>query len=223
MRIQKQDLKDQYLDAFLTNLDPWESQARSAAESLNLAGISLSKAEAQLLRWLAQRSQGQKAVEIGTLTGLSGLYILDGLKSGGHLWTLEKDSKHASLARPLLQDFAKKQKKHVTLLEGDARETLTQISTESPFDFIFIDGNKAAYVDYLDWAEKHTKSGAILVADNVFLSGTVLNDEVNAESANFSKKQRQVMREFNERVMRPGLWRACFVPTLEGMLIAERS
>lgn len=211
MREKELSPNEQYLETILLPLDPYEARARLAAEQVGLSGISLSKSEAHLLRWFVQLSPGFRAVEVGTLTGLSGLYILDGLKEGGELWTLEKNAEHIQLARPHLEEFANKSGKKINLVEGDARETLKTIAAEAPFDFVFIDGNKAAYLDYLQWAENHTCRGTILVADNVFLSGE-----------QYSKKQRQVMQEFNKNLLESKIWRTILVPTTEGMLVAER-
>jgi predicted O-methyltransferase YrrM len=213
----------EYLDSVLKGLEPWESQARQAAEALKLEAISLDKSEASFLHWCVQTARAEKAVEIGTLTGLSGLYILQGLLPGGTLWTLEKNPLHAEPALKILKDFAAEHKKNVEVLAGDARQTLSSIEASGPFDFIFIDGNKAAYGDYLLWTEKNLKAGGYLVADNVFLSGAVAENSVTTSGQKFSAKQIEVMRKFNERLVHSDFWRACFVPTQEGLIVAQRN
>ena len=212
-----------YLDSVLKGKEPWETQARQAAQVLKLEAISLDKSEASFLEWCVQTASAKKAVEIGTLTGLSGLYILSGLLPGGTLWTLEKNPLHAEPALKLLNAFAQEQKKKVEVLIGDARQTLTSIETSGPFDFVFIDGNKAAYGDYLVWAEKNLKSGGYLVADNVFLSGAVAENSIATSGQKFSAKQIEVMRKFNDRLVHSDFWRACFVPTQEGLIVAQKN
>lgn len=212
-----------YLDSVLKGLEPWESQARQAAEALKLEAISLDKSEASFLQWCVQTANAKKAVEIGTLTGLSGLYILSGLLPGGTLWTLEKNPLHAESALKILNAYALEQKKNVKVLVGDARQTLSSIETSGPFDFIFIDGNKSAYGDYLAWAEKNLKSGGYLVADNVFLSGAVAENSVATSGQKFSAKQIEVMRKFNDRLVHSDFWRSCFVPTQEGLILAQKN
>lgn len=219
MRTEQNSELNAYFNELLKGLEPWESRSRGEAQNLKLAGISLSRAEAFVLRWAARLKPALKAVEIGTLTGLSGLYILDALKVSGTLWTLEKNEIHAQKAEPILKDFAKSQNKNVNLIVGDARETLEKIKSEGPFDFIFVDGNKAAYGDYLTWAEQNIKTGGILIGDNVLLSGEVALK--NEDGKTFSKKQIHVMKDFNNRLMNSGKWRSVLFPTDEGMLIAE--
>ena len=212
-----------YLDSVLKGKEPWESQARQAAEVLKLEAISLDKSEASFLKWCVQTAKAKNAVEIGTLTGLSGLYILSGLLPGGTLWTLEKNPLHAQPALKILSAYAHQQEKKVEVLVGDARQTLVSLETSGPFDFIFIDGNKAAYGDYLLWAEKNLKPGGYLVADNVFLSGAVAENSVTTFGQKFSAKQIEVMRKFNDRLVHSDFWRACFVPTQEGLIVAQKN
>jgi predicted O-methyltransferase YrrM len=218
MRSPYENSQSEYLEKLISGIEPYENQSRLAAQKFNLAGISLSRGEAQVLRWFVQSKPVIKAVEIGTLTGLSGLYILDGLATGGALWTLEKSEEHANSAEPILKEFALKKGKLIHLVRGDARETLNQIKTNGPFDFIFIDGNKAAYGDYLRWAEENLRSGGLLVADNVFLSGAVYSKQ----ESKFSEKQINVLNSFNKRLMEPSVWRSALLPTSEGLFVAEK-
>jgi predicted O-methyltransferase YrrM len=168
---------------------------------------------------LIHSHQCKKFVEVGTLTGASALWILQGLPEGGHLWTLEKDPLHARAAREIFDQYHQVQpSKGIHLIEGDARETLKTIEAEGPFDGIFIDGNKSAYGDYLDWAEAHLKKGALILADNIFLGGSVFT----GNSAQFSKKQIEVMRNFNERLANPEKYFSAIAPTEEGLFVAVK-
>lgn len=218
MRDTQENLLSEYLEKLVYDLNPYEKKSREATEKLGLGGISLSRGEAHVLRWIVQSKPVKKAVEIGTLTGLSGLYILDGMEENGKLWTLEKSEEHAIAAEPILASFAQEEKKQVEVVRGDARETLAKIEKQGPFDFIFIDGNKAAYGDYLVWCEKNLRPGGLLVADNVLLAGAVYS----SIESNFSEKQINVMKKFNERLMDSAVWRAALLPTSEGLFVAEK-
>lgn len=222
MRIREQSKLEEYLENLLlpktSNLASGEAQARANSQTLNLEGISLSRAESHMLLWAVGLKPAFKAVEIGTLTGRSGLYILQGLQKGGTLWTLEKNPLHAQMAQQVLERFAAAESKNVHVVVGDARETMKRVEVEGPFDLIFIDGNKAAYGDYLAWAETHLKKGGILVADNVLLGGEIGEDEGEI----FSKKQIQVMKNFNQHLLTSPLWKSVLIPTSEGLMISEK-
>lgn len=198
--------------------------ARESSDKLNKTGISLGLTEARLVAFLIRQNKCQKFVEIGTLTGASALWILQALPSDGRLWTLEKDPAHAAAAREVLKCDAR-----ATILEGDARETLKILSSEGPFDGIFIDGNKAAYGDYLAWAEANVRAGGLIIADNVFLSGAVFastdkpeTPDSSPQKAKFSFKQIEVMRAFNRRLADSSLYDSTLVPTPEGLLVAVK-
>ena len=184
---------------------------------LGKAEISLSPAEARLVSTLIFSHGCKKFVEIGTLTGASALWILHGLHKEGTLWTFEKEKLHAKVAKEVLRQYQKQQESQkIHVVEGDAQETLSSIEDEGLFDGIFIDGNKGAYGFYLDWAEENLKKGALIIADNVFLGGAVFT----GNTAKFSKKQIEVMREFNRRLANFEKYQSAIVPTGEGLFVA---
>lgn len=214
MRDLEQDLSPQetYLHSLFPN-EPTElfEKAREESVRLNKAAISMSPGEARLMATLIHSHGCKKFVEIGTLTGASALWILHGMGAKGQLWTMEKDPEHAKAAKKILKSF-----KNAKVIEGDAEETLKTLEEAGPFDGIFIDGNKSAYGRYLDWAEENLKKGALIIADNIFLGGGVFT----GNTARFSKKQIEIMREFNRRLADPEKYQSCVIPTGEGLFMA---
>ncbi len=219
------------LDNYLHHLFPNEptelfTQARVAAQSVGKAAISLSPSEARLLSVVIKSHGCRKFVEIGTLTGASALWILQGLAEDGELWTLEKDPQHAALAEKIFAQWTvsqdsktallKSSSKKIHLVTGDAKLTLKSIEKFGPFDGVLIDGNKSAYGIYLDWVEANLIKGALILADNVFLGGAVLT----GNKAQFSKKQITVMKEFNDRLADPKRYQSAILPTGEGLFMA---
>jgi predicted O-methyltransferase YrrM len=67
----------------------------------------------------------------------------------------------------------------VDIRVGPATESLQALVTESvvPFDFIFIDADKAGYPDYLGWSLKLSCPGTLIVADNVVRDGKVIEPD----------------------------------------------
>ena len=159
----------------------------------------------------------KKFVEIGTLTGLSALWILRAMGEGGKLWTFEKDPAHAESAAKTLHDYTQIHSSQAAqVVVGDAIATLPSINSNGPFDGVFIDGNKAAYGSYLDWAEKNVRKGGLIIGDNIFLGGTVYS----SEKGKFSDKQITVMQNFNQRLADPTKYLSAVAPTAEGFFIA---
>lgn len=194
-------------------------KSRTFAEELGVGGICLSPSEGHLLAFLVRMHECRKFVEIGTLTGLSAQYIIEGMGGEGVLWTLEKTELHSRKALEAISEHPLKKNVHVIV--GDARITLESLKVSGPFDGVFIDGNKAAYGDYLAWAEKNVRPGGLIIADNVFLNGAVWGNS-EGQSQKFSEKQVKVMQDFNKRLADPTLYDSVILPTKEGMYFAVK-
>lgn len=62
---------------------------------------------------------------------------------------------------------------------GRASDSLAAMVAERlpPFDFIFIDADKAGYPDYLQWSLKLSRPGTLIIADNVVRDGNVIDPD----------------------------------------------
>jgi predicted O-methyltransferase YrrM len=189
-------------------------EAKNLSETLNKGGISLSAYEGYLLYFFIKTNNCKKVVEIGTLTGYSSLWISQALPADGQLWTIEKNAKHAEAAK---QIFSKAKDPKINLVIGDASEKLKELEPLGPFDAVFIDGNKSAYLSYLNWTERNLRSGGLLLADNTLLRGAVFVDE---QTNAFSKKQISVMNEFNHQLATGTKFQSLLLPTEEGFTVA---
>jgi predicted O-methyltransferase YrrM len=120
--------------------------------------------DGQMLRVLAESANAKHVLEIGTSTGISGLWFLLALEStGGRLTTLEIDPRRAALARSHFKKAGVDG--FVTLLEGDAHQNVTTV--KGPLDVVFIDAEKDGYVDYLNKVLPLVRPGGLILAHNV--------------------------------------------------------
>lgn len=216
MRETQSSAQEAYIQNLLSPEGSLKNQSRQASEELGLARISISPAEAQLVKTLLRLHKTKKFIEIGTLTGLSAQYFFEALPEGGELWTLEKDPRHAQKAQEVFAQLDQSKKK-IHLVVGDAREELPKLAAQGPFDGVFIDGNKAAYGDYLAWAEQNLRPGGLILADNIFLGGAVWG---GSTAQKFSEKQTQVMQKFNQRLADAQVFDSAVIPTFEGLYVA---
>jgi predicted O-methyltransferase YrrM len=191
--------------------------ARKLSEQIGLEAISISATEASLIQFISHLVRPSKIVEIGTLTGLSSLYFLETLKPDGHLWTFEKSSEHAALAAQSLAKYIKNQQ--CTIVLGDAVQMLPTIDDQGPFDVIFIDGNKAAYYEYWQWAQKNIQKGGVIFVDNAFLAGSIWGDN---SLQRFNEKQISNVKKMTSEIFADSNFVSSFVPTTEGLLMARR-
>ena len=180
------NLINPYVASLFVQEDEVLKQIGRAAE--HLPNISVQPYEGHLLSMLVRLTGAKKIVEIGTLAGYSGTWMARALPADGHLWTLDKNPDHIAVAsqsflRAGVQDL-------VTILEGDASESLTSLSSRGPFDLVFIDADKPSYPFYLDWAGKNLRSGGVMLAHNALRNGAVLqpNDETSQAMAQFNQQ-----------------------------------
>lgn len=219
-------------------------KARLAAENI---AWQVGAEEGRLLQLLITLAGARNIVEVGTLAGYSTLWMARALPAGGHIHTLEKNEAHAAMAREFFTSSEVADR--ITLYVGDARETLARLSPLGPFDMVFIDADKGAYNDYLDWAEANLRAGGLLVADNTLLFGAVLEDGIPksfqdlgitaqgaarnagghgghlpppAKKTSESAGRISTMRRFNDRLADAARWNAVMIPTQEGLSVAVR-
>jgi predicted O-methyltransferase YrrM len=166
---------DQYFSERLLPSDPVLDSALEDSAAAGLPAISVSPNQGKLLQILAQLVDARAILEIGTLGGYSTIWLARGLRSGGHLITLELDPKHAEVARLNLAKAGLMDVVEVRV--GNALERLPQLSAErrGPFDLIFIDADKQNIPAYFEWALRLSRPGGLIVVDNVVRGGAVID------------------------------------------------
>jgi predicted O-methyltransferase YrrM len=128
------------------------------------AYLNVSTADGRMLRLLAESAGAKAVVEIGTSTGLSGLWLSLALqKTGGKLTTFEYDAGRAATARRNFKEAGVDAL--VTVVEGDAHQTLTRVT--GPIDMVFIDADKEGYIDYLNKLLPLVRPGGLILAHNI--------------------------------------------------------
>lgn len=133
--------------------------------------------DGRMLRLLAETTNAQSVIEIGTSTGISGMWFSMALqKTGGHLTTFELDAHRAELARAHFQKAGVD--KLVTIVQGDAHVNLRKV--KGPVDIVFVDAEKSGYVDYLNQVIPLVRPGGLILAHNV----NMVPDYVKAVTAN---------------------------------------
>lgn len=211
------NLKLSYLNQIYGQEDEILQAIRAKALELNLEGMQVSPHEGRILQSLVQWSGAKKIVEIGLFLGYSTLWMARALPPGGKIISLEKNKDHFQWAQAFLQASECAEKTELRLC--DAEQELKKLEAEGPFDFVFIDANKGAYLQYLDWAERHVRPGGFIVGDNTFLFGLVYGE---GPKERWSEKQIETMREFNARLSDPKKYQSCLLPTGEGMTVARK-
>ena len=124
----------------------------------------------EFLKTLLKIKKPKSILEIGTAIGYSSLIFEKVTKAD--ITTIELSKKMAEIAA---SNF-KKHKVNINLINKDAKEALNDIN--QGFDFVFIDANKAHYKYYFDKSINLLNNGGIIVCDNIFFRGEVINDDL---------------------------------------------
>jgi predicted O-methyltransferase YrrM len=130
----------------------------------------------RLMKILVAMVRPRLVLELGTFTGYSALNMAEGLPEDGRIITSEIDPEHARIAREAFDASPYGDKIEIRI--GPALETIRGI--EDPIDFSFIDADKIGYPQYYEEVLARTRPGGIILFDNMFLDGRVLNPEDEA-------------------------------------------
>ncbi len=175
----------------------YERLREETFRATELPQMQVGPLEGRLLKLLTQLSGGRLAVEIGTFTGYSALNIAEGLAEDGRLIACDKSDEWTSIARRYWAQAPWGHK--IELRLGDAIETVAGI--DGPIDLVFIDADKANYINYWEVLVPKVRSGGLIVADNVLWSGRVLAPESESDHALVAFSEHVVADARVEQVM----------------------
>ena len=168
---------------------------------------------------IATGSPGSKnlIVEIGTLGGYSAICMALALPPEGKLISLELNQRNARIARENISMAGLDDKIEVRV--GNAAETLKTLTEYGPFDLIFIDADKAQYPVYGEWAVQNLRKGGVLLADNTFAWGLVLQN--NIDNPDMAENVKGI-RSYNNFVANEPRLISTLFPTGEGLTASVR-
>ncbi len=191
---------------FMDSLSGGNTEALREMEKEALgAAVPIIRTQTQsLLRFLMEMQRPMRMLEVGTATGFSACLLLQYAPEGAELTTIERDPGRAAKAR---ENFAamdrrmregkgwcpERESGRITLLEGEAGEILDELS--GTYDFIFMDAAKGQYIHFLPKVLRLMHPGSLLVSDNVFKDGEILESRyaVKRRDRTIHKRMREYL------------------------------
>ena len=172
------------VDAFFEQyLQPADDVLRATLETNVAEGlppIAVTPPQGKLLHLLARACNARRILEIGTLGAYSTIWMARALAPGGRLITLEIDPHHADVARRNLERAHLADRVEVRI--GRAADLLEAMQgVAEPFDFVFIDADKASSDVYFQATLALSHPGTVIVVDNVVRSGKVAEADSDDE------------------------------------------
>lgn len=171
---------------------------------------------AKFLDFFTATMQPSQVLEIGTAIGFSASLMAQHLQADGHLTTIDRYEKMYERAKENFKKLGLEDR--ITLIEGNAADVLPTL--EGSYDLIFMDSAKAKYIEFYPECMRLLRQGGVLIIDDVFQGGTVLDDE-----AEIPKRVRKIHRKLNElfdTILNDKSNRSTLVPLGDGLLMVRK-
>ncbi|MGY3725465.1 Predicted O-methyltransferase YrrM [Granulicatella balaenopterae] len=210
-------VKPEIVEYMRTQQKPFEGVVGELEKYANELGIPIVPHEtAVFLDFLMGIYQPQHILEIGTAIGFSATLMAQHLAKGGTLTTIDRfelmyTRAKANFKKAGIDDV-------VTQLEGDAKDILPTLN--ETYDFIFMDSAKAKYYEFFPYCMDLLKVGGILMVDDIFQGGTILDDEKN-----IPKRVRKIHRRLNmflDTVQNDPSLKTSLVPLGDGIILIQK-
>jgi caffeoyl-CoA O-methyltransferase len=157
-------MMDKRAEAVLRRLREEDSRDRLDGTPRSRRLRAVTSEVGRFLHLLVKLTGAQRILEVGMSCGCSTVWLATAAReTGGQVTTLELDRAKIERARQNLA--AAGVDDIVTIVEGDARQTLGTL--KGAFDFAFLDAEKELYVDFLEPLVSLLRPGGVLIADNV--------------------------------------------------------
>lgn len=168
------------------------------------------------LQFLLGQLRPKQILEIGAAIGFSSSLMAQFVGDDGHVTTIDRYDVMIKKAKETYQRLALEEK--VTLLEGQAAELLPELS--GPYDFIFMDSAKSKYIEFLPECLRLLRKGGVLMVDDVFQAGTILDpiEEIPRKNRAIHRK----LNQFLEVVMTHPDLTSTLVPLGDGVILITK-
>ncbi len=199
-----------YAEQFVAE-DEVLAAARSRAQEVGVRPIG--SGGGAVLRFLAALLEAHAVVEVGTGTGVSGLWLLRGMCGDGVLASVDLEAEHQRLAKQSFSDGGIASQR-VRLIAGAALDVLPRL-TDGHYDLVFCDGDKKEYGDYLAEALRLLRPGGVVAFDNALWHDRVADPaQRDAETV--------AVRELGRRVVDDESLVSMLLPVGDGLLVAQK-
>jgi caffeoyl-CoA O-methyltransferase len=186
---------------------------KAGEEMGDLALMQIAGDQAALITILVAATGARRALEVGTFLGYGALAIARGLPGDGELICCELSDEYAARARENLDRAGLGDR--VEIRVGPAAETLAAIGEDGSFDFAFIDADKSSYPEYFDQCLRLVRPNGLILLDNVFMGGRILDPPADDEGA-------RVVAELNDRLAADDRVDVAMVAIADGITIARK-
>jgi predicted O-methyltransferase YrrM len=164
------------------------------------------------LKFLTQLTGAKSVVEIGTSSGVSGLWVLQGLPSDGVLTTIDAEREHSKIARIVFEEADIPSTKY-RIITGNLIDVIGKLADNSYEVVITRDGMDLFEV--VQESHRLLRSGGLLVIDHA-LSGGKVADSTQRDPESISR------RDAIKVIKEDARWSSTVIPIGAGILLANK-
>ena len=165
------------------------------------------------LRFLATLIQAKAVVEVGTGTGVSGLWLLRGMAPDGVLTSVDLEAEHQRLAKETFTEAGIPSQRY-RLIAGAALEVLPRL-TDGHYDLVLCDAAKGEYSDYLRESVRLLRPGGVVAIDNALWHDRVADPAQRDEET-------VTIRELGREIRDDEGLVPLLLPVGDGLLVAQK-
>lgn len=181
--------------------------------AVDIGAGAVTPAVGALLCVLAKLTGAKAVVEIGTGAGVSGLWLLSGMRDDGVLTTIDVEPEHQRIARQAFTE-AGVGPSRTRLISGRAQEVLTRLADDS-YDLVFVDALPADQPQFVGDSVRLLRSGGAIVIHRAALGGRA--GDATAKDAEVS-----AVRDAARLIAEDDQLTPVLIPLGDGLLVAAR-
>ncbi len=186
--------------------------AEAQSEALDMGITPMTAATGSLLRVLVAATRVTNAVEVGTGTGVSGLYLL-GSGSDVNLTTIDVEPEAQRVARTLFSKANVRSGK-ARIINGRSADILPRLADQA-YDLVLLDGDPQEMRGDVSEALRLLRPGGLLLVNSALLGGRVA-DPARREDDVVS------LRELNRDMLTDETLVSALVPVGDGLLVCVK-
>jgi len=190
------------------------AELRAATARLPYAGMQISPEQGQLMALLVQAIGARRALEVGTFTGYSALWVAAALPPDGKLVCCDVSDEWTTVGREFWARAGVAHK--IDLRIAPARETLDALlaaGEAGTYDFAFIDADKTGYDAYYERCLALARPGGLIAIDNVLWGGAVADPRKRSADT-------LALRALNDKIHHDERVTMAMVPIGDGLTLA---
>lgn len=200
----------QFAEAYVTE-DVVLQTARNLAHELGLSAVT--PGAGAVLRLLAAAGSAKAVVEIGTGTGVSGVWLLRGMRADGVLTTIDLENEHQRIARRIFIE-AGYASSRTRIITGRALDVLPRLA-DGVYDLVFVDADATEFGACAQAAARLLRPGGVLAVHGALAGGRISDPAARDADTVTIRETVKAVRDSEE-------WTPALLPTGEGLLVAVK-